>query len=69
MEVIKNLGRKFLGLQGREGGTKRCCADTVSLFRRNTYVIADTGPRQCLDIKGIQCFLVFIYFKESVLQS
>ena len=52
MEVIKNLGRKFLGLQGREGGTKRCCADTVSLLKNND-VIADSESRRSLDIKEI----------------
>ena len=52
MEVLKNLGRKFLGLQGREGGTKRWCADTVSLLKNND-VIADSESRRSLDIKEI----------------
>ena len=54
MEVLKNLGRKFLGLQRREGGTKRCCADTVSLLKNND-VIADSESRRSLDMKEILC--------------
>ena len=54
MEVLKNLGRKLLGLQGREGGTKRCCADTVSLLGQNNDFLADSEWRS-LDIKEIVC--------------